>query len=180
MGEPKDLPAQTLAEAVDNAEEEGGGHKADQDDAQAVVLDEQEVDAEGQGAEVEKAEDTQDEAGDSSPPPGAALQPRTVAGQRAQAGGAVQPHHLQPTQALWWGYVLRHLQDGDHQAVGAGYRLQHAGAEKNLRGLRGTPLLGPLMACQQRQRLTIILQPLHVPTRHRAVLAAEGATELVG
>lgn len=133
MGEPKDLQAQALAEAVDNAEKESGGHKTDQDDAQAVVLDEQEVDAEGQGAEVEEAEDAQNEARDGLPPPGAPLLPRAVAGQCAQARGTVQPHHLQPAQALWWGYVLWHLQDGDDQAVGAGCGLQHAGAKEYLR-----------------------------------------------
>lgn len=133
VGEPKDLQAQALAEAVDNAEKESGGHKTDQDDAQAVVLDEQEVDAEGQGAEVEEAEDAQNEARDGLPPPGAPLLPRAVAGQCAQARGTVQPHHLQPAQALWWGYVLWHLQDGDDQAVGAGCGLQHAGAKEYLR-----------------------------------------------
>lgn len=180
VGEPKDLQAQALAEAVDDAEKEGGGHKADQDDAQAVVLDEQEVDAKGQGAEVEEAEHTQDEARDGLPPPGAPLLPRAVAGQRTQAAGAVQPHHLQPAQALRWGHVLWHLQDGDNQTVGAGCGFQHTGAKEYLRRSGWAPFLGTFTACQQCQCLTIILQLLHVPTWHWAVLAAEGATELGG
>ncbi|KAM4602440.1 centrosomal protein of 89 kDa-like [Polymixia lowei] len=56
--------AQTLAEAVDQADGQAGRHQADTGDAQGNSLDDQQVDAQGQGAEVEEAQQPHQDAGD--------------------------------------------------------------------------------------------------------------------
>lgn len=55
-----DLMAQALTEAVEHAKDEGGGHQADQDHSQCELLNHEQIDAQGQRAEVEQAEEAHD------------------------------------------------------------------------------------------------------------------------
>lgn len=175
---------QALAEAVEDAENQSGGHQADEGDTQGELLNHQQIDAQGEGAEVDETEDTYQEAREGVRRPHPALLHRQVAGQRVQAGWTVEAHHVQHAHGLRGLRLPRDLHDGDHQTVRGAVRLLPTGAalatqavgrqHDFTRGYR-TALPGSVLVCQQGKDVAVVLQEPDFLLGHGSLMAAKGA-----
>lgn len=176
-----DLVAQTLAEAIEYAKDQGGGHQADQDHSHCELLDHQQVDPQWQRAEVDQAEETHQKAGNRTGRPCPALLHGQVARQGVQAGWPIQAYHVQHAHRVRGLRLSRDFHDCNDEAIGGAVGLltsaQAVGRQKDLTAGCGTALSCSVLVSQNGQNVAVILKKPDLLVRDMSLVATEGAAD---